>query len=92
MLRLFDFQCSECGITKEFLIEQSEIPKCPYCSGGMKKLFPNFKVVMGPVGSHGYYDETLGKYINTNIERRVEMAKQGVTEKGATPKQGQVWV
>jgi hypothetical protein len=47
---------------------------------------------MGAAGAHGYFDENLGKYINTNYERREEMLKQGVTEKGATPKNGVTWV
>lgn len=92
MLKLFDFQCNKCGFTREFLVEVGEIPKCPKCLGKMQKLFPVWKVNMGPVKAYGYYDETLGKYIGTNAERKAEMDRQGVTEKGATPKQGQAWV
>lgn len=92
MFRLFDFQCPKCDLIKEFLVNKGEIPKCHNCGVKMRKLFPVVRGILGPVGAHGYYDETLEKYINTNAERRAEMDRQGVTETGATPKQGQAWV
>jgi hypothetical protein len=58
----------------------------------MKRLMSAPHINMGPVGAYGYFDENLGKYIGTNTQRREEMRRQGVTEKGATPKEGQAWV
>jgi hypothetical protein len=36
---------------------------------------------MGPCGAYGYYDETLGKFLSTNRERKAEMKRQGVSER-----------
>jgi hypothetical protein len=48
----------------------------------MKRQFhSNYGINMGPVGAYGYHDETLGKYISTNKQRKEEMSKQGVTER-----------
>lgn len=46
-----------------------------------RQLHSQFHVNMGAAGAHGYYDENLGTYINTNKQRKEEMKKQGVTEK-----------
>jgi len=50
----------------------------------MTRQLPVININMG-VGAHGYYDETLGKGITTNKQRREECIKQGVTPKGDTP-------
>jgi hypothetical protein len=48
----------------------------------MKREFHSqFGINMGPCGAYGYFDETLGKYISTNRERKREMARQGVRER-----------
>ena len=91
--RLFDFRCNSCGFVFERMVREGERPGCPMCHMQTKKLPVTFNVVMGPVGAYGYYDENLGKYISTNRQRREEMRKQGVTEKGGTPKpHGGAWV
>jgi len=92
---LYDYSCALCGFIE---IDRKEHPDnvtvpCPKCAGTMKRLLPErIYVNMGAAGVHGYYDPNLQKYINTNHQRREEMLKQGVTEKGATPKQGVAWV
>jgi putative FmdB family regulatory protein len=82
MLRLFDFECTKCGwiFEKIVLSDETETPPCPKCASETKKMPPAFSINMG-VGPYGYFDETLGKGISTNRQRREEMRKQGVTEK-----------
>lgn len=92
MIRLYDFECVECSKIFESLQVDNEPVQCPNCYSDTRKLPPIVNVNMG-VGAYGYYDETLGKYIGTNKERKEEMRKQGVTEKGGTPKpDGGAWV
>lgn len=95
---LYDYECSGasgCGFVE---LDRKEHPDrtfipCPKCGGQMKRrLHSCFHINMGAAGAHGYYDETLGKYIHTNRQRREEMDRQGVTEKGGTPKNGVAWV
>lgn len=93
MYKLFDFQCTECGYVFEKIIKEGEKPACPKCHMPTKKLMSASNFNMGAAGAYGYYDENLGKYISTNRQRKEEMRKQGVTEKGDTPKpSGQAWV
>lgn len=93
MIRLFDFECVECGSKFERLRKNEETVNCPVCNSTLvDKLPPKFNVAMGAAGAYGYFDETLGKYISTNTERKEEMRRQGVTEKGDTPKPtGDAW-
>ena len=92
MMRLYDFECAECNTKFESLYNEGDVITCPMCNSiNVDKLPPVFNVAMG-VGAHGYFDETLNKYIGTNAQRKDEMRKQGVTEKGATPKpDGEAW-
>ena len=76
---------------EELIVGEGEEPCCPMCCAVMKKLPHTFGINMG-VGPYGYFDETLGKYIGTNRERREECRRQGVTPKGETPKEGDSWV
>ena len=93
MKRLYDFQCSECGHTKEYIVEENETVSCPNDGSELKRLPPVFRINMGPVPLTGYYDDNLQTYITSNTHRKKVMEQQGVSEKGATPKpQGQVWV
>lgn len=91
MLRLYDFQCPSCGETIERLVQPDEKVRCLKCQIHMDRLIPAPKINMG-VGPYGYYDENLGAYVGTNRERRELMRKQGVTQKGDTPKTGDAWV
>ena len=93
MYKLFDFQCINCGHIFERIVRDGEKPACPKCYMSTKKLMSASNFNMGPCGAYGYYDENLGKYIATNRQRKEEMRKQGVTEKGSTPKpNGDAWV
>ena len=94
MIRLFDFECIECGTRFEKLYDDGDTVHCPMCNSvRVDRLPPVVNIAMGAAGAHGYYDETLDKYISTNSQRREEMRRQGVTEKGETPKpDGQAWV
>lgn len=95
---LYDYQCngaSGCGFIDENRKahpDEMYLP-CPRCGQSMKRLLhAQFGICMGAAGAHGYYDETLQTYIHTNRQRREEMRRQGVTEKGATPKNEGAWV
>lgn len=94
MIRLFDFECSECETKFEKLYEDGESVHCPMCNSTLvDKLPPIINIAMGAAGAHGYYDDTLGTYVRTNAHRKELMREQGVTEKGATPKPtGDAWV
>jgi len=90
---IYDYECMRCGTVGEYVTRIDINQECPKCGQEMKRLpTGRFGINMGAAGAYGYYDETLGKYISTNRERRAEMERQGVTEKGATPKHGQSWV
>ncbi|MHA2064357.1 MAG: FmdB family zinc ribbon protein [Candidatus Thorarchaeota archaeon] len=91
---IYDYQCKHCKetITDVIAHVNEEVP-CPDCEKPMTRLMPATHGINMGVGAYGRYDETLGKYLPTNKARREEMAKQGVTEKGCTPKvQGDAWV
>ncbi len=93
MLKLYDFECTQCSRTAEALVHTGEIPPCPECGGETVRLPPVFRVNTGPVPVHGYYDENLETYITSNAHRKQVMREQGVTEHGATPKlEEQAWV
>ena len=94
MIRLYDFECIECGTKFETLYDDGDIINCPLCNSENVDRLPSVvNIAMGAAGAYGYYDENLDKYIHTNTERKEEMRKQGVTEKGATPKPyGDAWV
>ena len=93
MLRIFDFQCKVCGKVQERIVSGDEVIHSLCCKAECDRLPPRVNVCMGPVGAHGYYDETLGTYVSTNRQRRELCREQGVTPKGETPKpQGDAWV
>jgi hypothetical protein len=74
------------------MVDTEEIPVCLVCGADMKRQPAIFRINMG-VGAHGYFDETLDTYVNTNKEKRELMQQQGVTPKGDTPKpDGDAWV
>ena len=84
MLRMYDFKCQTCGLVEEKIVDVSEVvQKCPECAEGtMLRCPPIINVNMGASGAHGYFDSNLGTYIHTNRQRRDEMKRQGVSEKG----------
>jgi putative FmdB family regulatory protein len=91
---IYDYECEHCKetITDVIAHVDEEVP-CSDCKKTMKRLMVVCNFNMGPAGAYGYYDETLEKYIPTNKARREEMRKQGVTERGGTPKPtGDAWV
>lgn len=77
---LYCYECEKCGHTGEYINHIDEYENCPKCQIPMKRVLQPFGINMG-VGAYGYYDENLGKYINTNKQRKEEMERQGVTEK-----------
>ena len=77
---LYVYQCPKCGHNGEYLNHINEYENCPKCHIPMKRLLQPFAINMG-VGAYGYYDENLGKQIDTNKQRKEEMRRQGVTEK-----------
>jgi putative FmdB family regulatory protein len=78
----YDYNCQACSLKGEFLTHIDENQICPRCHRPMKRLLHSqFGINMGAAGAHGYYDENLGTYINTNKQRKEEMKKQGVSEK-----------
>lgn len=90
MLRMFDFQCRDCGQTVERMVrtwdqgKRCETVSCE-CGGKLKKMPVLFRVNMGPVPLVGYWDDNLETYIRTNNHRKQVMREKGVCEKGATP-------
>lgn len=93
MLRMFDFECTDCGAVSERIVDGDEPQFCGPCGGLMLKKPPLIRVNMGPAGAYGYYDENLGTYVRTNAHRRELCRAQGVTPKGETPKpSGEAWV
>ena len=93
--RLNDYQCPRCGHTTEALTKEGEGLSCEMCVPHvvvMKKLPPIFRINMGPVPIGGYYDDNLQTYIKNKAHRQEVMNQQGVSERGATPKNGQAWV
>ena len=93
MLRMYDFKCQKCGKVAERIVKEDEHPKSMCCGADSQRMPPLCRVNMGAAGAFGYYDETLGSYVSTNIQRRELMRQQGVTEKGGTPKpDGEAWV
>jgi len=93
MIRLNDFVCADCGDEQERYTSGDEKIHCRKCGGRLAKLPPLFRINVGPVPQHGYYDENLDTYIQTNRHRKEVMLEQGVSEKGSTPKpDGEAWV
>lgn len=94
MLRMYDFECRKCGRTIEKIIDTEDpAPTCRNCGHAMAKLLHAPHCTMGAAGAWGYYDDNLQCYIHTNRQRKEEMRKQGVSERGATPKPyGDAWV
>jgi len=89
---MYDFKCTKCGYTFERIVRRGEMPACPKCYMPTEQMPSVVNINMG-VGAYGYYDETLDKYVSTNKDKREEMRKQGVTQKGETPKPtGEAWV
>jgi putative FmdB family regulatory protein len=85
---LFDYECGKCGQKEEVFIRLSDSNThlCSVCNCVMEKKIPYVRINMGPAGSHGFYDETMGKYIGTNTEWRRECELRGITPRGETPK------
>lgn len=79
---IYDYECKFCNWSGEKISKHDEYPICPKCENAYleRKYHSRFGINMGPVGAYGYYDETLGKYISTNKERKAEMQRQGVKE------------
>jgi len=92
MLRLNDYECPKCGFKDEYLLHEHEVKLCPEDGEKMKRLPPVFRINMGPVPLAGYYDDNLQSFVRSNTHRKELMERQGVTEKGATPKKGQAWI
>jgi putative FmdB family regulatory protein len=90
MLRLYDYECTECERVFEAFCLNNEDVQCPKCYSNASRLPPTVHINMG-VGAYGYFDETLDKGISTNRQLKEEMRKQGVTKKGDTPKSGGAW-
>jgi putative FmdB family regulatory protein len=90
---IYEFICRVCGHHGEYVKDMGDNDQgCALCNSKMDRLLSPVRINMG-VGPYGYYDETLGKHIGTNRERREECRKQGVTPKGETPKpDGGAWV
>lgn len=42
MLKLFDFECDECGATGEYLVEPQETMPCLFCGKTMRRLLHTF--------------------------------------------------
>jgi predicted nucleic acid-binding Zn ribbon protein len=82
---LFDYECS-CGAAVEEIVGINEAVYCAHCGRPMKRLMPSQVHINMGVPWTGYYDETLGKHITSNRQRREECIKQGVTPKGDTPR------
>ena len=51
---------------------------CPNCKKDLKRLPP--RCFFQGVRSEGYYDDTLGAFIDSNSQRRRLMKEQGVSE------------
>ena len=89
---VFDFFCG-CGKERSDVIARpDERIVCPACGRRMQKRPPLVHHSMGAAGAYGYHAANLGVYVHTNAQRREEMRRQGVTERGATPKNGEAWV
>ena len=93
---LYDYKCPICKfeeINRKEHPDNTEI-KCPSCPDGVmrRQLHAQFGINMGPVPTGGYYDENLEAFVGTNAERKRLMREKGVTEHGATPKDGEAWV
>ena len=89
---LYIYECEKCGTVGEFITGMEEYQKCPECKTTMKRLPTPFNINMGPVPTGGYYDDNLESYIQTNEQRKRLMREKGITEHGATPKEGVAWV
>jgi len=74
---LYEFEC-QCGYKNDHIAGYDEKLKCPECKRNMKKL-PSCGRFQG-VPSHGYHDDTLGAFIDSNSQRRKLMKEQGVSE------------
>lgn len=91
---VYDYKCKYCGQEQKDVwakVHEMVIP-CDCGQVADRQLTGRININMGASGSHGYYDENLDCYIHTNKQRREEMLKQGVSERGATPKLGCAWV
>jgi hypothetical protein len=82
---LFDYECS-CGSKEEVFCRAGDVIACQSCGRLMDRLMPSQISINMGVPWTGYHDETLGKFITTNKQRREECARQGVTPRGDTPK------
>lgn len=92
MLRLNDYQCDVCGIVFERLAEPGEKVFCPKCDDETRRLLPMVRINMGPVPIGGHWDDNLQAFVQSDNHRKELMRQQGVTERGATPKEGPAWV
>ena len=83
---LYDYKCAGCGTVEERIARADEQVIVCQCGCTMTRQFHGrYGINMG-VGAYGYYDETLGKYINSNKHHREVMREQGVA-----PRYGKGW-
>lgn len=87
----YDYSC-HCGHEGEYITGFEEYQKCPECGKLMARV--PVRCYFNPKTQYcGYYNETLGKFINSETEQKEEMRRQGVSFRGDTPKpDGQAWV
>ena len=90
---IYDYECSKCGPVNDVFAGVNDHQKIHDCGGVMHRvLHSRYAISFGGIPPAGYYDETLGAHITTKRQRERLMAEQGVTEKGATPKNEMAWV
>jgi putative FmdB family regulatory protein len=84
---LYDFECRICGNKTEEYFKVDDRPKslpCPSCGtrNGMRQIFSSsYGISMNGVPAGGYFDESLGTYVNSVAQKRRLMKEQGVHEK-----------
>lgn len=74
---LYDFTCV-CGYENEHIANVNETLPCPACGLTMNRGLSAGRMI--GVRSVGYYDDTLGAFIDSNSQRRRLMKEQGVSE------------
>lgn len=90
---IYDYKCKYCEKEQKDVwagVYEMAIP-CDCGQTADRQVSGRININMGAAGASGYYDDNLGCYIHTNRQRKEEMLKQGVSEKGATPKLGCAW-
>jgi len=74
---LYDWFC-KCGYENEHIANIDEQLPCPNCNSPMTKILSCGR--FAGVRSEGYYDDTLGAFIDSNSTKRRLMADQCVSE------------